>query len=212
MDHFEFSEAVAVATRDELNALFTSEIRDRDPFCFENDMKHFADVRTHLGLKLKADPAQVVLVGSGAMGFSVAPHKFPKLFRLGSDLDFAIISPTLFDEAWSAFLRWGHPIRRQVPPFERQWFEARQSDIFWGWLDPAKLKFRSVNRLTLLNEIRDMSTQWFDTFQSLGLSFPGSEVSRRSVSARLYRSEEHLLQYQVEGLQRLQQAIRERET
>ena len=163
-------------------------------------------------MRLKAKASQVVLVGSGAVGFSVAPHKFPKVFHSESDLDFAVISPSLFDEAWSALLQWGHPIRLRVPLVEREWFEARQSNIFWGWLDPARLKYKSVNRPALLREIRDMSTRWFDTFQGLGLSFPDSEVSRRSVSARLYRSEEHLAQYQIEGLHRLQYALKERAT
>jgi len=195
-----------------LRALFLSEIRERDPFCFENDLDHFAEVQEHLAMRLKAKASQVVLVGSGAVGFSVAPHKFPKVFHSESDLDFAVISPSLFDEAWSALLQWGHPIRLRVPLVEREWFEARQSNIFWGWLDPARLKYKSVNRPALLREIRDMSTRWFDTFQGLGLSFPDSEVSRRSVSARLYRSEEHLAQYQIEGLHRLQYALKERAT
>lgn len=48
----------------------------------------------------KIHPPQVVMVGSGKLGFSIAPHKRYRSFGETSDLDIAIVSPNLFDRIW----------------------------------------------------------------------------------------------------------------
>ncbi|WP_148236438.1 hypothetical protein [Intrasporangium calvum] len=176
---------------------------DRVPYCFAAEQSLFPKVQAHLGAGLKIDPAGVRLVGSGCVGFSVAPDTFPKPFHSGSDLDFAIVSKELFDTAWHGLLSWGHPRRHTLPGQENQWFGRRKDEIFWGWIDVKYLHFRGLRFVDDLKPLQKLRAAWFDTFQSIGAEFPGTEIAGREVSGRLYRSEEHLIQYQAEGLRKL---------
>lgn len=77
------------------NSYFFSEIEDSDEFTFK---KNLSDA---LGVHLR----EIVIVGSGKLGFSVKPDKdepgyYPFLKfdeKSKSDLDIAIVSPLLFD-------------------------------------------------------------------------------------------------------------------
>jgi hypothetical protein len=206
----EFAAILQGASKARLLELITEHVLNPDPVCFVGQGALYTDIRTHIADQVRAETEDVLLVGSGSLGYTIAPHKFPKKFHAESDLDFAVVSPALFDAAWGSLLEWGHPIRRIVPKPEVQWFEARRANVFWGWMDPANLKFSAINRPTLLANLQELSTDWFDTFQSLGLRFPGTLVAERKTSARLYRSMDHLIAYQYEGLRQLQLALAER--
>lgn len=197
----EFRDAVKVcSSHAEMMDLVESQLFDRLPVAFSTEEELFLAVRAHLEKTLGAEPESVGLVGSAALGFSIAPQNFTRDLLPGSDLDFVVISPALFDRYWHVLLRWGHPVRHHVPRDAEKWFNSRKDEIFWGWLDPEKLHFRGVNRPRLLRELRGLQQVWFETFRSLGGIFPGTQVATRPVSARLYRSKMHLLHYQANGL------------
>jgi hypothetical protein len=183
--------------------LVEREVIDRDPFAFASDMDHYSAVQTYLKKSLKTESNSVLLVGSGATGYSIAPDNFARPFHARSDFDFAIISPKLFDQAWSELLKWGHPIRHRVPQEAQNWFNDRRDEIFWGWLDPKYLSFRGATRPETLRALRGLKTTWFDTFKGLGAEFPGRDIATRDAGARLYRSRMHLLHYQANGLRRV---------
>jgi hypothetical protein len=183
--------------------LIEDEVLDRDPFVFASDMELYSKIRRHLEMSLGAEPESVTLVGSGAVGFSIAPDNFTRPFLPTSDLDFAVVSPKLFDAAWAVLLRWGHPVRHHIPKEAQDWFSARSNEIFWGWLNPPHLRFEGATKPSLLNDLRHLKSNWFSTFKALGTDFPGTEVSGRETTARLYRSRMHLLQYQTSGLNRV---------
>jgi hypothetical protein len=206
----EFKLAIAQADRPALRRLAQEEVLHRDPFCFEANLEFYEEIKAHLASELHTTAASIHLVGSGAVGFSLAPQRFPHPFHGKSDLDFAVVSEKLFDDAWMALLQWGHPKRHKVPEQERQWFDERQQEIFWGWLDPSYLRFKSIYQPRLLRDLRSLQSRWFETFQSLGRLYPGTEVAARKVSARLYRSEAHLIQYQAEGMRRLKGRLNEK--
>lgn len=51
---------------------------------------------------LDLNPKEITLIGSGKVGFSIAPGKAYRPFRKGrSDIDLAIVSPRLFESVWS---------------------------------------------------------------------------------------------------------------
>ncbi|HTL40770.1 MAG TPA: hypothetical protein VL294_04800 [Pseudolysinimonas sp.] len=198
------AEAFRVAVRNSTHAdrmkLIESEVLDRDPFAFSDDMDLYSRLQRHLEKALGAEPGSVALVGSAAVGFSIAPDNFTRPFHEKSDLDFVVVSPQLFDAAWSVLLRWGHPVRHHIPAEAAAWFKARSDEIFWGWLDPEELRFSGVTKPTLLRDLRDLKTAWFSAFRALGKSFPEPVISARPASARLYRSRMHLIHYQANGL------------
>lgn len=165
--------------------------------------EHFVD---GLGIAL----TDVCLVGSARTGFAVSPDAFPRPFHDSSDLDVAIVSPDLFDTAWLSLVTWGHPRRFTLPAGERQWMDDRQNDVFWGWLRPDQLRFKGLRFPRDLVPVRDMKSRWFGTFRSVGAKFPGTDLATREVSGRLYRSWDHLLRYQAEGLRRLRYDLSKR--
>jgi hypothetical protein len=196
----------------DLAALVETQVLDQQPFAFSTDQALYDSVRDHLATRLGADRSTISLVGSGALGYSIAPDNFSRPFHERSDLDFVVISPELFDEVWSVLLRWGHPIRHHVPPEAADWFAARSGEIFWGWLDPEQLRFSGVTRPSLVRNLRRMQNTWWETFRGLGTAFPDTQLTARHANARLYRSRMHLVHYQANGLRKVKRQLEENGT
>lgn len=211
--------AAAYLTVDEFGALLDGGAYDelvRDhlitgvPWYFREDDDLFGAFCGHFAAGLDVPTENLCLVGSGRTGFAVSPDAFPRPFHDESDLDVAIVSSELFDAAWLSLVKWGHPRRFTLPAGERKWMVERQGEIFWGWLRPDRLRFRGLRFPGDLGDLRQVRTAWFDTFRSVGAQFPGSDLARREVTGRLYRSWDHLVRYQSEGLRRLQYQRRQR--
>jgi hypothetical protein len=199
---------IAIANNAGLREFVVREVLHSQPHCFRGKESLYQDVRGYLATGLRAIPSGIYLVGSGSTGFSLAPRNFPARFHDGSDLDFAVVSESLFDQAWTALLDWGHPQRPTVAPQDLGWFEERRTEIFWGWLDPQYMRFKGLLRPSSLEGLRELQHNWFTTFKAIGDEFPGTELASRKSSARLYRTSDHLIRYQVEGLRRLQRRLR----
>ncbi len=207
---------------DELTALlggagaFDDVVRDHIigglPWFFRNKEDLYGSFCAHFAHGLGVDPGDVCLVGSGRTGFAMSPDAFPRPFHAGSDIDVAIVSPALFDTAWLALVSWGHPRRFGLPAGERKWMLQRQTEVFWGWLRPDQLRFTGLKFPKDLFPLRSVKSAWFGTFQSVGVTFPGTDLATREVSGRLYRSWDHLVRYQAEGLRRLRNELNRRST
>ncbi|MDQ3914533.1 MAG: hypothetical protein M3323_04255 [Actinomycetota bacterium] len=180
------------------------------PWYFRNADPHFEEFCDHFGSRLGIETDRLCVVGSARVGFAVSPDSFPRPFHPRSDLDVAIVSEELFDAAWLALVKWGHPRRFTLPAGEAEWMKDRQKEIFWGWLRPDVLQFKGLRFPQDLRPLRDVRARWFETFQSVGVSFPGTDLARREVTGRLYRSWDHLIRYQAEGLRRLRYELRRR--
>ena len=192
------------STRNDLPGVVRELVIDREqPYCFADDESLFPKIQIHLARDLMIDPGCVRLVGSGCVGYSVAPDTFPRAFHARSDLDFAIVSEELFDAAWDTLLTWGHPRRHGLYAHELDWFNRRKDEIFWGWINVQYLTFPRLKFMHELRPLRDLRFRWFDAFQSVSGAFPGTHVAGRDVGGRLYRTEEQLVHYQAEGLRKL---------
>lgn len=208
----EFTERVrASRSREDLRLLIRDQVVHRSPYAFQYETDLYAEVQAHLARQLGSGADSVGLVGSAATGFSIAPDNYSRPLLESSDLDFVVVSAELFDKVWHSLLRWGHPIRNRVPREVQSWFDDRTQEIFWGWLDPERLTFRGVTRPSILRDVKRLKETWFETFHSLGNAFPQTQIATRPVSARLYRSVEHLVEYQVNGLWRVRTRLNEGE-
>lgn len=139
------------------------------------------DLSTEISHHFQIHPAEIVTVGSGKLGFSIAPKKMYLPFGERSDLDVAIVSPKLFEELW-----------------EELFLYANSPDLSWkvdhcdrfkgyllrGWIRPDLLPF---------SEVFLRRKDWFEFFRQL-------TVSRRygpfKISAGLYRNWFFFEQYQ----------------
>jgi hypothetical protein len=144
--------------------------------------------------------ANIVVVGSAKIGFSLSPDNFPREFSDFSDIDVVVVSEPMFDEFWHTMLKWNYPRRFSLSGADWKWSKDRRNDLYWGWFRPDAVRFEGLSFPNVLKPIRDLSTAWFNAFQSLSLI---PDFSNRKVRGRLYRTWEHALRYHVDGLERI---------
>jgi len=178
------------------------------PFVFEAQPEALLRLQNHVARALSVHAANVIVVGSAQVGFSLSPDNFPRRFSRESDIDVAVIDEPLFDRVWHTLLKWHYPRRLNLPTGDWRWTSDRRKELYWGWFVPDRIRFTGLSLPTALKPIRDCSSLWFNTFRSLS-RYP--EFAGRDVSGRLYRTREHLNMYQAEGLRQIRDVLRNRE-
>ena len=121
-------------------------------------------------------PSQIIVVGSGKLGFSIVPRKRYRPFGDESDLDVAIVSDDLFHALWARVFEYWN---------DRGYWEREapfKNYLFRGWLRPDHLP-PSVQR----------SVQWFEYFRRLTAS---GKYGPYKISAGIYKSWSYLENYQ----------------
>ena len=99
-------EAAAVGQREKaiLARLWISE---GIPFAFRRCPGLYEEVRDSLAKRLELDAKQISVVGSGRLGYSLAPKKWGEPYRaMSSDLDLFAVSGGLFERLREDFERW----------------------------------------------------------------------------------------------------------
>jgi len=179
------------------------------PFVFRDDPSEFEALKAHLAGRLAVPAAQIFVVGSAQVGYSLAPHKFRAPLTDASDIDVVVVSAERFDQAWHSMIAWGHPIRDPNSPTkplrnERTWLGRQTWDTFWGWLIPDQIPSAGLRRDAVMKNLWDLKLAWFDAFKTL--TGVGRQLARRDVRGRLYRDREHVLLYHAFGLEQLKPA------
>jgi hypothetical protein len=191
-----------------INEVLRDYVLSGDPYAFRAQPSALLNLRTHVSTALNVDETNIVVVGSAQVGFSLSPDNFPRRFTDGSDIDVVVVDDGLFDRVWHTLLQWHYPRRRDLPSADWAWCTARRKELYWGWFVPNKIKFAGLSLPSALKPIRDCSTLWFNTFQSL-TDYP--EFSKRQVNGRLYRTWEHVHLYHTEGLRQIREILRAQE-
>lgn len=174
------------------------------PYAFLRKPSMMAMLRDHLSRNLNIDPNNVYVVGSGKLGYSLNPARFSAPFSRKSDLDIAVIDANLFDHVWLTALEWHYPFRAaQSRVDDVAWPAIRE--LYWGWFFPNRVSsWNSLWRPSELEPMREFSTDWFNTFQSVS-RIP--DFASRAVKGRLYRSIEHAKLYHIDGLRQIRQDV-----
>jgi len=128
--------------------------------------------------KFHISQADVVIVGSAKLGFSIAPEKRFREFGESSDIDVAIVSSEFYVKVWYELFN-----------YERSgtyWEHAKEFEhyCFRGWIRPDKLPRSTVY---------PFSKSWWDFFQSLTSS---GEFGPYKIRAALYHSKHFIDAYQ----------------
>lgn len=193
-DRAPFVQAVASAgSDDEVLDLCRRHVLHGTPFVFRNDEEGYYRFRKRIAEKFSISFHEVYITGSAKLGFSMFGSK---AFDFDSDIDVALVAPTLFDrimteiEAYQTSLR---EARRSVTERELEMYHQFLEYTAIGWIRPDKLPL-SFN-------VGVLKSDWFDFFRSI--SSGRSEVGNYSVSAGVFRSYRHLETYQFRGLMRL---------
>ena len=165
------------------------------PFSFAEDPKVYQRLIMTISRGLRVPSADICVVGSARIGFSLAPHKFGAPFSDYSDMDILVVSSSLFDLSWEDIIT-----NRRVPwsslrPRTRSnLINHRVYDyIYNGWIYPNSVV-----------EALEIGQQWMTTFNGLS-RIP--DLSSRSIGGRLYRTWQHARVYHRRGLQVLQNQV-----
>ena len=153
------------------------------PFSFSERPEIYHQMIGEISSGLNVPEANICVVGSGRIGFSLSPHSFGRPFSRHSDLDIIVVSPELFDPSWLDILtnrrvRWSS-LRQRT---REHLIEHREHHhIYNGWVAPG-----------FVAEALDIGERWRTTFNRLSLI---PYLSSRSIGGRLYRTWEHAKAY-----------------
>jgi len=190
-----------------ISSIVESHVLSGMPYAFRNNPDALTILKTHLTAGLGVRAEDITVVGSGRLGFSLNPNNFPRQFSDESDIDVIIVDTELFDKVWTTLLRWNYPRRLSLGKPDQGWASSRRKDIYWGWFHPDKIGYEGLSFPEALSHMRDLSTRWFDTFQSISQYTDHQEIARREINGRLYRTWEHARYYHEEGLRIIKSTV-----
>lgn len=150
-----------------------------------------------LASSLELPTEAITIVGSAKTGFSMDPEAFGTPFHDESDIDVVVVDSGRFDRLWFALVGWEYRLGPQKG-YRRAWLKRRQEEIYWGWFFDERLNTRGLARAAALRAVRDISNDWFEAFQSVGLRH--ATLAGRKFRGRLYRTWDHARMYHVHGL------------
>jgi len=174
----------------ELDGLVRLFITEGVPYAFENTPLLFEAIRDWLSRELSIHPKEVTLIGSARVGYSLAPPPdYGRPFGEHSDLDFSVISASLFLACKLAFERWkaDFSLGSVMPrgPREKALWNANavviSKTILRGFIDPNKVP--TFNGYPIIQRISQ--SMWL-LKQKLEAS--ESKLSFRKASVRVYSS------------------------
>jgi hypothetical protein len=147
-----------------------------DSYILDDDS--YFNLKERIADHFNIHPPQVVMVGSGKLGFSIANPKRYRSFGETSDLDIAIVAPNLFDRIWEEVFRARGKFGYWPEEFRFSSYLAR------GWIRPDKLP--PAHTFEIAND-------WWKFFDSLAAS---GDFGRFKIRGGLYRDWIFLKGYQ----------------
>ncbi|MHC5914831.1 MAG: hypothetical protein ACYTXE_28435 [Nostoc sp.] len=125
------------------------------PYIFKDNESKYFDLKHEIATHFKEHFESVHMVGSGKLGFSIAPKKLWRPFCDESDIDIAIISRTIFERFWIDLYDFniGLTSRNQE---EEKYYRKFLQYLFKGWLRPDLFPFKYSGKY-----------EWMDFFKSI---------------------------------------------
>lgn len=148
-----------------------------EPFAIKPSL--FDQLRIDVARHFNVHPNNVVMVGSGKLGFSIAPKKRYKPFDYESDIDLAIVSKEIYEDIWREVFKYDNNVRGWT---DRDKFGAYHLK---GWIRPDKLPTSSTFNRT---------QEWWDFFRELTSS---GKYGSYKIRAGLFHSFHFLETYQA---------------
>ena len=146
--------------------------------CFLLDKDKEYQLKQEICEKFKVEFTDIVLVGSGKLGFSIKPTRRFQCFNDESDIDVAIVSKELFEQVWQESFMYKKS--------EADWPSSRKffKYLSEGWIRPDKLPPSHYFKF---------SSGWWKFFNGLTAS---NNYGDYKIRAGLYYSHFFLKQYQ----------------
>lgn len=173
------------------------------PYAFEPNPTAWATFCGEVSTGLDISPADIRIIGSGRLGFSLCPGNNLRPFRDSSDIDVAIVNATAFDSLWLSLLAAAYPRGRAASTLGG-WLKARKNEVYTGWLSPSEVRLDSTVYGIKSQPVLDFRLRWFNVFKKAS-----RHPSRRhsDITYRLYRTWEHADLYTAGSLSLLRKSI-----
>lgn len=137
----------------------------------------------------------VMMVGSGKIGYSLAPSKKFKSFTLNptgenkSDIDIAVISQPIFEKFWKEF-RLGYNVANKHA------YRYISREIYRGYINERNI-----------NEVDRCRIIWRDISNASTRNLKQSLYFKHDISYRIYRSWEDFEDYNIETINELKMEV-----
>lgn len=168
------------------------------PFIFSAREDDFYCFRRRIADKFSISFHEVYITGSAKLGFSLREDH---AFDLESDIDVAIVAPSLYERIMGAINDYQMSLRES-----RRTVTERELELYHNFLEYTAIGWVRPDKLPLSFNVSTLKDDWFAFFSSL--SFGGSEVGNYHVSAGVFKSYSVLENYQYRGLLRIRNGLR----
>ena len=197
----EFRELLAARADAELMGLC---LRDElVPFVFEPRPDAWDVFRDVIVAAFGGNRADITVVGSGRLGFSLKPDRNLAAFTERSDIDLIVVNPDLFDALWLALLSAAYP-RPPVTDRLGAWLRDRRNELYTGWISPIEIRLDIAIYGAKAEPVVGIRAQWFDTLKEASRHPPRRH---EDIRGRLYRTWEHAELYHVNSLAALRRSL-----
>jgi hypothetical protein len=194
----EFSQKLLLADTAAKRKIFVkNDMLNGTPFVFkdrENDYLAFRNlIANHFGCPYMS----ISIVGSAKLGFSFIKGT---QFSLNSDIDTAISNIELFDEYSKHICEFQYYLDSGLGNFTDNEIKKYHKFLEYyakGWIRPDMLPTRI--------QIQTLRSDWADFFDSI--SHGRSGVGNYKVKAGLYKSDQYLERYHLEGIEKYYNAL-----
>lgn len=163
------------------------------PFVFQSSDEDFYEFRKRIGEKFNIPFYEIYITGSANLGFS--PFK-RKVFDLDSDIDVALVSPSLFESIMSDIAEYQMQFRKN-----RRVVRDQELRVYHEFLEYVALGWIRPDKLPVSFQMKAFKDDWFDFFRSI--SNGKSEVGNFQVNAGVFKSYGHLESYTFSGVKDL---------
>ncbi len=190
------SELQSAGDPDEIRDQCRRRVLHGTPHVFQGREDDYYQFRKRIAARFGISFHEVYITGSAKLGFSMFTDKD---FDLDSDIDVALVAPSLFEEVMHDIQDYQYSLRES-----RKTVTEIELDMYHAFLEYAAIGWIRPDKIPLSFDMGTFKSDWFTFFESL--SSGRSEVGNYRVSGGIFRSYWHLEEYQFRALLRLQQA------
>jgi hypothetical protein len=155
------------------------------PFAFRTAPMLYETMRAWIGGQLDVHPKSITLIGSGRMGYSLAPSPaYGREFSPESDLDFSVVSEPLFVRLREVFAQWqkdlvdGH-VRPRSEREAQYW--AENTKVVQGTGGRGFIDADLVPNLDRYREKQRIAEAMYILKKKLGVTPGGPRVKKASI-------------------------------
>ncbi|MBD2212658.1 hypothetical protein H6G27_22685 [Nostoc linckia FACHB-104] len=158
------------------------------PYIFKNNEDKYFNLKHEIARHFNENPANLHMVGSGKLSFSIAPKKLWNPFSDTSDIDMAIISQRIFENFWSELYDFNILLKSRTEN-EQKLYNRFLKNFFKGWIRPDLFPFGYPGK-----------NKWLDYCRSISYKF-----SEQKVNCAIYYNFDFFEKYHISNINKLRQ-------